>query len=169
MKMKKQMIAAMLSMAIGSMAFAGEEQAYQATAADAISTGAALATPGVVELNPLGWATVPLRLLAIQNAKSLPREEAQPQLDMISASSWGAAANNVLVMAGVGAAAPVVGLVVGYAVWRSGEKEREFWQLCAVHQKMSPGAKCEFANFRPQLTVARANEQLLLAPVGNNF
>ena len=157
--MKKNLIVASLMMAVASMACAGEKEAYLGTAADAATTAAALATPGFVETNPLGWATVPLRIAAIQYAKSLPREEGQPIMDAVSATGWGAAAGNLLMLAGVGAAAPVVGIAVGYSVWKKGETEREFWHLCKTHQKLDPAVKCQFRAWKPQEVVQIAQAQ----------
>jgi hypothetical protein len=157
--MIKQLAVATLAIAAASIVHAGEEQAYTGVAADAATTGAALATPGIAEMNPLGWATVPLRVAAIQYAKTLPREEGQPVMDAVSASGWGAAANNLLVLAGASAAAPVVGLAIGYAVWKSGEEEREFWEACAVHKQMDPNVKCEYKPWTREDVVRIAQQQ----------
>ena len=154
--MNKQLVTAALSLAFASGAAAGAPDAYGGIAADAITTGLALSGPGIVETNPLGWATVPIRLAVMEHAKSLPREQGQPIMDALSAGGWGAAINNLLVLAGTGPAAPVVGLAVGYAVWKQGEREREFWQLCAVHRTMDPGVKCEFKPLRTHIEVAQA-------------
>lgn len=157
--MRKNLIVASLTMAIASVACAGEKEAYMGTAADAATTAAALATPGFVETNPLGWATVPLRMAAIQYAKSLPREEGQPVMDAVSATSWGAAASNLLMLAGASAAAPIVGLAVGYSVWKKGETEREFWYLCKTHQKLNPAVNCQFRAWKPHEVMAVAQVQ----------
>jgi hypothetical protein len=157
--MKKHWIAATLVTAFACTAFAGEQEAYLGTAADAATTGAALAMPGFTEANPLGWATVPIRMALIQHAKTLPREEGQPVMDAVSASSWGASASNLMMLAGVGSAAPVVGLAVGYMVWKKGETEREFWQMCAVHQKLDPGVKCQFRAWKTDEVIRVAQEQ----------
>src|SRR5438105_10376786 len=143
-QMMKKLAAAALSLAAVSMAQAGEQDALLGIAADAATTGAALAIPGIAESNPLGWATIPIRLAIIQHAKTLPREEGQPLMDATSATGWGAAANNLLVLAGASPVAPIIGVVVGYAIWKSGAPEREFWQMCAVHRKMDSRTKCEF-------------------------
>lgn len=158
--MKKQMIALVASMAIASMAAAAEQDAYVGVAADVATTGAALATPGIGEANPLGWMTVPIRLAIIEHAKTLPREEGQPMMDAVSASGWGAAANNLLVLAGASAAAPIVGIAIGYAVWKKGESEREFWHMCAAHKAMesNPAMKCEYRAWKPEEVVRMAQE-----------
>jgi len=143
--MTKHLIAAALALAAVSFAHAGEQEATLGVAADAATTAASLATPGLAETNPLGWATLPIRLAIIEHAKTLPREEAQPLVDMTSASGWGAAANNLMALAGAaGPAAPIVGMAVAYAVWKKGETEREFWKMCAVHKQFNPATKCEF-------------------------
>lgn len=156
--MRQQLIVAMLSMAVASLAAAGEQEAYMGTTADAVTTGAALASPGIAEANPLGWATVPIRMAIIEHAKSLPREQGQPVMDAVSASGWGAAANNLLVLVGAGPAAPIAGMAIGYAVWKSGETEREFWRMCAVHKTMDPQVKCEFRAWKPEEVVRVAQE-----------
>jgi hypothetical protein len=157
--MRKQVIAALVSMSMASLAAAaGDEQAYQGTAADAVTTAIGLATPGLAEANPLGLATVPIRAALIEHAKTLPREEGQPLMDAVSATGWGAAASNVLMLAGAATAAPVVGLAVGYAVWKKGETEREFWNMCAVHQQLEAGVKCEFRAWKADEVVRIAQE-----------
>lgn len=156
--MKKPIAAAVL-LAAASLAHAGEQQAYGGLAADALTTGAALAMPGMTETNPLGWATFPIRLAIIEHAKMLPREEGQPLIDMTSASGWGAAANNLLALAGAGPVGAVVGIAVGYAVWKSGETEREFWHMCAAEKQADPAMKCEFRAWTPEEVTRIAMEQ----------
>jgi hypothetical protein len=95
----------------------------------------------------------------IEHAKTLPREEGQPLMDAVSATSWGAAANNLLMLAGASAAAPVVGIAVGYAIWKRGENEREFWNLCAVHKQMDPQVTCQFRAWKPQEVMAIAQQR----------
>lgn len=159
--MRKQLtiVAVAVALSAFSMAHAGEQDAYAGVAADAVSTGAALATPGIVEANPLGWVTLPIRMAVIAHAKTLPREEGQPIMDAVSASSWAAAANNLLVLAGAGPAAPIVGIVVGYALWKNGERERDFWSACAVHKRLEPSVNCQFRAWKPEEVVAIAQQQ----------
>ena len=110
---------------------------------------------GHVEANPAGWALLPVRIAVVERAKALSPEQGLPVLHAVSATSWGAAANNLLVMAGAGPAAPVLGLVVGIAVWKAGEPERHFWQACAVHRQDRPALRCVYA----PLHVATASVQ----------
>lgn len=160
---KKLGAAALVSLAVATNAQAGEVEAYGGIAADAASTALALSAPGIVEMNPLGWATVPLRIMAVEYAKSLPEEEGKPMMQTITAAGWGAAANNLLVLAGASSvAAPIVGIAVGYALWKQGEPEREFWAICAAQKKDNPQLKC---NYGPvQTVVAHAGT----ATVGGN-
>ena len=149
--MFKQVCAtALVSLAVASTAHAGEVEGYSGLAADAVTTSIALSMPGIAEANPLGWATVPIRLAIMQHAKTLPREQAQPLMDSVSASGWGAAANNLAVLAGAGPAGAILGIAVGYAVWKSGEKEREFWTACAMHKSIDPAVNCEFKTWRAE-------------------
>ena len=68
--MKKQLVvAAVLVSGALSMAHAGEQEAVSGVAADAASTAAALATPGIAEANPQGWATQPIRQAIIEHEK----------------------------------------------------------------------------------------------------
>lgn len=152
--------AALVSLAFASSANAGEVDAYGGIAADAASTALALSAPGIVEMNPLGWATVPLRILAVQYAKSLPEEEGKPMMQGINAAGWGAAANNLLVLAGASSvAAPIIGIAVGYALWKKGEPEREFWAICAAQKKSNPQLKCTFEANRTILAHAATAAQ----------
>jgi hypothetical protein len=157
--MKKQLVVAALVLNALSVAHASEQDAYAGVAADAASTAASLAVPGIAETNPLGWATLPIRLAVIEHAKTLPKEEGKPIMDAVSASGWGAAANNLLVLAGAGPAAPVVGIALGYAMWKQGETEREFWRMCAVHKRFDPQVKCDFKPWKAEELVRIAQAQ----------
>jgi len=118
-------------------------QPYSAVAADAATTATGLSMAGVAEMNPLGWATVPLRIAVIERAKTMPIEHGTPVLHMTSAVGWGAATNNLLVMAGAGPLSIVAGIVVGIGVWQDGERERQFWSNCAQHRKLEPDKTLE--------------------------
>lgn len=101
---------------------------HDAIAADAVSTVGALSS-GATELNPLGWATGPLRLVMLEYAKTLPPSESVQVRHSVRAGGYGAAANNVAVMVGI-QGAPVIGIFVGIGIWASGREEREFWAMC---------------------------------------
>jgi hypothetical protein len=119
-------------------------QPYSAVAADAATTATGLSiaadTAGrkIIEGNPLGWWTVPIRIAIIEHAKTMPIEEGTPVLHMTSAVGWGAAANNLLVMAGVGPFALAAGVMVAIGIWADGENERNFWENCATHRRLEP-------------------------------
>jgi hypothetical protein len=119
--------------------------AYRGLAADATTTAIGLSLPGIADANPIGLAGVPIRLAVLHHAGTLPEEQAQPVYDAVEASGWGAAVNNVLVIAGAGPVAPVLGLVVGFAIWKAGEPKRHFLQACAVHKADNPELRCVFA------------------------
>jgi hypothetical protein len=119
--------------------------AQVAIAADAVSTAAALSTKAV-EMNPAGWATVPIRLAITEYARKLPAHESKPITDAVGAAGWGAAANNALVALGAGPGALLVGALVTLTIWRQGADEREFLRLCQVHRVISknPRLTCTF-------------------------
>jgi hypothetical protein len=117
---------------------------YDALAADAATTAGALAAGGV-ELNPLGWWTVPIRLGILESAKSLPDQDRVMVHHGMNATGYGAAANNLLVFMG-SAGAPVFGLMVGLGIWAGGRDEREFFQICARERVYwgNPSMTCAF-------------------------
>jgi hypothetical protein len=134
---------ALMAMVLWSGMALAQAGAYGGIAADAVTTSLATQVPGVVEANPLGLATVPIRLALIEHTKSLPPEQAKPVLDAITASSIGVSVNNLLILAGVGAA-PVVGLIVGMTLWDRGAEEREFWFMCAEQRRDQPQLTCRY-------------------------
>jgi hypothetical protein len=101
-----------------------QDQAVAAQVADLGTTGVGLMM-GAAEANPLGVLTIGMKVVAYQKIKAAPPEE-QPRLwSAYGAMGWGAAANNLCVIAaiasgGVGAAlCPAIGLVAGFGVWNS--------------------------------------------------
>ncbi len=117
--------------------------AVDGVVADALTTWAGLGA-GAAELNPLGYATVPLRIGVVIYARKLPREEGLPIIHGITAVSWGAAASNLGVVLGAGTAAPVVALMVGVGIWHAGADEREFWRQCAEFRIGHPERTCNY-------------------------
>lgn len=120
----------------GCASLDNRQHAYVGVAADGVSTAIALSAPNIVEANPLGWWTLPLRIGIIEYAKTLPPHEGVPVLHATEAVGWGAAVNNLLVFAGV-QAAPVIGLAVGLYLWHQGSDEREFMRACAVQRELA--------------------------------
>lgn len=117
-----------------------EPGAYGAIAADTLSTKAALAAGGV-EVNPLGWATLPLSIGLVEHAKTLPPEERVPLVHSVSAVKWGAAAANLAGMA-FGPAGLFVGIAIGGLIWDHGAPEREYWAICAQWRADNPAHRC---------------------------
>jgi hypothetical protein len=112
--------------------------------ADAATTAAGLAQ-GASELNPLGWATIPIRLGIIAHAETLPRQEALPIIDATNAAGWGAAASNVLTIAGaVLPGAIAVGFAVAWLYWQNGAQEREFAVQCAIFRAIDSSRTCVY-------------------------
>lgn len=122
------------------MLAAGNAHAQEAAiAADAATTAIGL-SHGFVEANPIGLVGIPLRLAATQYARTLPEQEGQPILDAVDSASWGAAAANLLTLAGAGPAGLVVGVVIAGKLWADGAEKREFLIACAVHRQVIPEA-----------------------------
>ena len=125
------------------------QTAEQAAAADVATTGIGLAL-GAAELNPVGVLTLPLKLIAIQQAEALPTGEREYALSVISSMWTGAAANNLCIVAAIltgGAFAPaclVIGAAVGMQRWDAGADERLFWAICAHERESNPRLTCEF-------------------------
>jgi hypothetical protein len=119
-------------------------QPYSAVAADAATTAVGVSIPGIAEANPIGWATVPLRMVVIDQAKKLPIAEGTPVLHFVSATSWGAAISNLLVIAGAGPFGLAAGVMVGAGIWASGENERMFWRMCEYERQQNKALECVF-------------------------
>lgn len=125
------------------------QTAEQAAAADVATTGVGLAL-GAAEMNPVGMLTLPLKLIAIQQAEALPTGEREYALSAISSMWTGAAANNLCIVAAIltgGAFAPaclIVGAAVGMQRWDAAADERLFWAVCADERTRNPRLTCEF-------------------------
>lgn len=127
-----------------------QENAVAAQVADLGTTGVGLMM-GAAEANPLGVLTIGMKVVAYQKIKAAPPEE-QPRLwSAYGAMSWGAAANNLCVIAaiasgGVGAAlCPAIGLVAGFGVWNSESEARDratFAALCEQARSRNPALTC---------------------------
>ena len=123
------------------------QTAHEAAAADVATTGIGLAL-GAAEANPIGVLTLPLKLMAIQQAEALPTGEREYTLSAISSMWTGAAANNLCVVAAIlsgGTFAPaclVLGMAVGMQRWDAGTQERLFWAICADEKTRNPRLEC---------------------------
>lgn len=128
-----KLIALILAALLCGCSVTKEPGAYGAIAADTATTAAGLAA-GATEMNPLGWAVLPLSIGLVEYAGTLPPEEGVPLVHAVSAAKWGAAASNLLVLAGAGPASFIVGLGLWWHLWTQGQPEREFWAICAMEK-----------------------------------
>jgi hypothetical protein len=127
-----------------------QTSAVMGQAADVGTTGAGLLM-GAAEANPLGLVTLGIKAVAYQKIKSSPPVE-QPRLwGMYGALGWGAAANNLCVIAtiatGGGAAVlcPLLGLGAGIGNWSAGSEERDratFAAICDEAKAKNPELVC---------------------------
>lgn len=135
--------------------------AYGGIAADGLTTAVALSLPNMVEANPLGYLTIPLRIAAIEYSQTLPKEEGVQIVHSIGAVSWGAAVSNILVIAG--AANPIAlaaGAGVMLAKWMAGEDERLYAQYCAAWITEKPGNTCTPFRRGREANAPKLNEAL---------
>ena len=108
---------------------------------------------GAAETNPLGLLTLGIKAVAYQKIKDSPPVE-QPRLwGMYGAMGWGAAANNLCVIAAIatgGAAAavcPLIGLGAGMGSWSAGSEERDkatFAVMCEEARIKNPEMVCTY-------------------------
>ncbi|MEZ5645290.1 MAG: hypothetical protein R3E99_09090 [Burkholderiaceae bacterium] len=127
-----------------------KDQAVAAQVADVGTTGIGLAM-GAAEANPLGILTLGMKVVAYQQIKEAPPVE-QPRLwSAYGAMGWGAAANNLCVIAtlatgGAGAVlCPAIGLAAGLGVWNQDAESRDkatFAALCTQAQATNPDLTC---------------------------
>lgn len=96
------------------------------TTAWAVSLGAAEANPIMAPLTegPLGFvAMAGLKLGVVYIAAQQPPDDCAPGMAFLAGMGWGAAANNIAVIAGASVAWPIgvaVGLAVGVGSYRTG-------------------------------------------------
>ena len=126
---------------------AGEHDAVAEQVADVATTGAGLSI-GAAEANPLGLALLGVKLAAYQHIKAQPPEE-QPSLwGMFGAFGWGAAVNNLCVIASGGLCA-VLGAAAGLFQWKRTEPERlraQFDAICERERVQNPALQCVWSN-----------------------
>lgn len=116
------------------------------------STAAGLAM-GAAEANPLGILTLGVKAIAYQQIKEAPAVEQPAMWSAYGAFGWGAAANNLCVIAAVasgGAAAalcPLIGAVAGISVYNGDEEKRNretFAAICQEQRRSNPDLVCEY-------------------------
>ena len=144
----KALCALLLALSLAAHADTAHD-AQQAAIADVATTGIGLAL-GAAEANPLGIATLPLKLIALDYADKLPTGERETLQSAIASVWTGASVNNVCVILALvtggafGAGCIVAGLAVAVGRWTAGEQEREFWQICADYMRMNPALVCTY-------------------------
>ena len=122
-----------------------EQRANSAAVADSVTTAAGIAM-GLTEVNPLGLLTIPIKVVALIYADSLPDGE-RAEFHAVAGPVWGGLAVSNVCMIGVlltaGAFAPVCiagGIVFGVQQWFASSKEREFYAAC----RRQHDARCEY-------------------------
>jgi len=115
---------------------------------DVATTGAGLAI-GAAESNPLGVLLVPAKIIAYQRIKAAPEAEQPGLWAAYEAFGWGAAANNLCVIAQIasGGFAPclAVGVAAGLVSWAIDSPRRkraEFDAVCEQAQQANPQLVC---------------------------
>lgn len=120
--------------------------------ADVGSTGVGLAM-GAAEANPLGLLTLGVKAVAYQQIKEAPPLEQPRMWSAYGAFGWGAAANNLCIIAtiasGGGAAAlcPLLGVAAGVGSWNSDEAQRDratFDVMCEQARQQNPALQCVY-------------------------
>ena len=123
-------------------------EAAAAHAADIATTGAGLAM-GAAEANPLGVLLVPAKLIAYQRIKASPEAEQPGLWAAYEAFGWGAAANNLCVIAQIasGGFAPCLAIgaaagAVSWAIDSPRRKRAEFDAACEQAKEQTPDLVC---------------------------
>lgn len=120
--------------------------------ADVGSTAVGLAM-GAAEANPLGLLTLGAKAIAYQQIQSAPATEQPRMWSAYGAMGWGAAANNLCVIAAIatggGAAAlcPLLGVAAGVGSWnndRAGREQATFEAVCKQAQMQNPDLACRY-------------------------
>ncbi|WP_374640765.1 hypothetical protein [Hydrogenophaga sp.] len=120
--------------------------------ADVGSTGVGLAL-GAAEANPLGILTLGLKVMTYNNIVKAPELEQPALWSAYGALGWGAAANNLCVIAAIatgGAAAavcPLIGLATGLGTYSADEEARNratFDAMCKDARKSQPALECVY-------------------------
>ena len=131
-----------------------KDQAVGGQWADVGTTGVGLAL-GAAEANPLGLLTLGVKAYAYQQIKEAPPVEQPRMWSAYGAFGWGAAANNVCVIAAIasgGAAAaicPLIGLAAGIGTWNGDEAQRDratFAAICEQQRQGNPGLTCTYTD-----------------------
>jgi len=119
-----------------------EQRAETAAVADGVSTAAGVAL-GLTEMNPLGLATIVVKIPLLAYVHTLPEGE-QAAFNAMAGPVWGGAAvSNVCMIAALlsgGAFAPVclvAGIGYGGQQWNANAAERDFYVACSAYRQAS--------------------------------
>jgi hypothetical protein len=132
-------------------------EAVASQAADLATTAAGLAL-GAVETNPLGVLLVVPKVVGFYRIKAAPTTEQPALWSAYQAFGWGAAANNVCVIAAIASGGPaivpcaVVGAAVGAASWAWDAERRqrdEFEEVCDSAKALNPDTVCTYTPAQP--------------------
>ena len=131
-----------------------QQQAVNGQWADVGTTGIGLAM-GASEANPLGILTLGVKAYAYAQIKEAPLVEQPRMWSAYGAFGWGAAANNVCIIAAIasgGAAAavcPLIGLAAGVTTWNADEEKRNratFAAICEQERQTNPTMSCTYGD-----------------------
>lgn len=153
----RKFVTAIAATACMSQAYADDlrkdrREAVASQAADLATTAAGLAL-GAVETNPLGVLLILPKVIGYHRIKVAPVQEQPALWSAYQAFGWGAAANNVCVIAAIasGGSAIVPCAAVGAAVgalswaWDAGRREKEqFEDLCEEAKSGNPDLICTY-------------------------
>ena len=127
-----------------------QDKAVLGQGADVGSTGMGLLM-GAAEANPLGLVTLGIKAVAYQNIKDSPPVEQPRMWSMYGALGWGAAANNLCVIAAIatggaaGVLCPLLGLGAGIGAWNNDSDQRDratFAAICKEARQNNPDMVC---------------------------
>ena len=149
----KHIIAALvLAASAGAHADDLRASAVRGHAADLGSTGIGLAV-GAAEANPLGILAMGVKAIAYQQINAAPAVEQPALWSATGAFGWGAAANNVCILAAIAtggalaAVCPVIGAAAGLAAYSADEDVRNratFDAICAQQRSAMPDLVCTY-------------------------
>jgi hypothetical protein len=154
-------IALLVGLLTGCASMDVEDRALAGQGADISSTAIGLAV-GAAEANPLGIGLLAVKAISYHHIKSAPPEQQPAMWSAFGAMGWGAAVNNVCVIALIvtgGAAValcPALGLVTGLGTYAHAAPLREravFDAVCDAARADRPGLVCVY---RPQKLLALA-------------
>ena len=145
----KTLCAVLLALLCGCSSL--RDSAHGATALDAATTAAGVASGAAVEVNPLigspaAFAGIMLaRVIGVEMADSMDEPARTQTLAGLNSIWWGVGISNVVVL--IAASNPVglaAGAMVGLGLWKSTEMQREFSSLCASERLANPRLQCTF-------------------------